>query len=382
VTSAPLSESATKVASIFGFLADRDFHGYSPLYEHLARRVAHDDLIPEIVARGCSRNHAPVLFFACVHDMVLREPELDVARYYGDAMSGVEPANTEVWKAFRQLVVDRADEIETMLSTRSVQTNEVGRSAAVRPALAALAALDERPIGLIELGTSAGLNLLFDRYRIEYAPIGAVGPEDSPVQLHCELRGTRRPPGSDAAPVIVSRLGVDRAPVDVRDDDAIRWLRACIWPDASKRTERFDAAVALAREDPPEIWQGDLLDVLEEAVAMVPDDAIACLLSTWVLAYLRLEQRQQLLERVLAIAARRPLAYVTAEYEIIAPWLERAARGPSHDSGELPTRLAVALWHHDRVETRDLAWMHAHGTWIEWLDEGGGPIPPHRPTAP
>jgi hypothetical protein len=382
VASGPQSDSATKVASIFGFLADRDFHGYSPLYEHLARQVAHDDVIPEIVARGSGRNHAPVLFFACVHDIVLREPELDIARFYADAMSGLDPGNTQVWKSFRQLVLDRADEIETMMSTRSVQTNEVGRSAAIRPALAALAALDERPIGLIELGTSAGLNLLFDRYRIEYAPLGAVGPEDAPVQLHCELRGTRRLPLTDAGPVIVSRLGVDRSPVDVRDDDAIRWLRACIWPDASRRTERFDAAVALARQDPPQLWAGDLLDLLEEAVALVPEEAIACLVSTWVLAYLRLEQRKELHERVLAIAARRPLAYVTAEYEIIAPWLDRAARQPSHDSGELPTRLAVALWDHDRVETRDLAWMHAHGTWIEWLDEGGGPIPPTGTAAP
>ena len=369
MASAPLSESATKVASIFGFLADRDFHGYSPLYEHLARQIAHDDVIPEIVARGCQRNHAPVLFFACVHDIVLHEPELDVARFYADAVAGADPTHTQVWKSFRQLVVDRADEIETMLSTRTVQTNEVGRSAAIRPALAALARLDPRPIGLIELGTSAGLNLLFDRYCIDYVPIGAVGPEDSPVQLHCELRGTRRPPDTDASPLIVSRLGVDRSPVDVRDDDAIRWLRACIWPDASRRAERFDAAVALAREDPPELWAGDLLDVLEEAVDLVPDDAIACLLSTWVLAYVRLEQRKQLAERVEAIGARRPLAYVTAEYEIMAPWLGRAERGPSHDSGELPTRLGLALWDGDRVETRTLAWMHAHATWIEWLDE-------------
>ena len=52
MTSAPLSEGASKVAGIFGFLADRDFHGYSRLYEHLARQIAHDDVIPEIVARG------------------------------------------------------------------------------------------------------------------------------------------------------------------------------------------------------------------------------------------------------------------------------------------------------------------------------------------
>jgi hypothetical protein len=370
VTSAPQSEGAAKVAGIFGFLADRDLHGYSRLYEHLARHISHDDFIPDLVARGNSRSHAPVLFFACVHDIVLRDPGGALAGYYVDAVSGHDPAETDVWSAFRSLVVERADEIESMLSTRFVQTNEVGRSAAVVPALAALSGLDDRPIALIELGTSAGLNLLFDRYLIDYVPVGTTGPAGSPVHLHCELRGTRRPPWTESPLQVVSRLGVDRSPVDVHDDDAIRWLRACIWPDVSGRAERFDAAVELARRDPPELWKGDLVERIEEAVDTVPDDTLPCLMSTWVLAYLNAEQRTALHQRVEAIAARRPLAYVTAEYEVMVPWLGPVSRRPGLDNGEVPTRLGLAYWDHGRTVTRTLAWMHAHALWIEWLDEG------------
>jgi hypothetical protein len=368
VTEPAQPDGAAKVAGIFGFLADRDFHGYSPLYEHLARKISTDDEIPVLVTRANQRSHAPVLFFACVHDIVLREPESPLASCYAAAASG-DPASTDVWPVFRELVLSRADELSSMLATRHVQTNEVGRSAAILPALCALGLLDDRPIGLVELGASAGLNLLLDRYRIDYVPIGTVGPLDSPVHLECDLRGTRRPPLDRPAPRIVSRLGIDRSPVDVRDDDAVRWLRACIWPDIAVRAERLDAALGTARAKPPELWKGDLVDRVEDAVASVPADALPCLVSTWVLAYLSPDDRRELHARVEAIAARRPVAYITAEYEVTVPWLDPVGRRPGLDNGEVPTRLGLSLWDGHDAQHRNLAWMHAHARWLEWIDE-------------
>jgi hypothetical protein len=288
---------------------------------------------------------------------------------YRDVVDGADPTNPDVWPAFRAFVIERADEVAELLGTRQVQTNEVGRSAALFPALATLTALDGRPIGLVELGASAGLNLLLDRYRVDYVPSGGTGPDDSPVHLRCELRGTRRPPIDGPAPVIASRLGVDRLPVDVRDEAAVRWLRACIWPDVADRAERFDAAVSLARIDPPEIWTGDIVEQVEPAVDTVPDGVLPCLVSTWVLAYLKADHRRALQDQVESIARKRPIAYVTAEYEMTVPWLEPVVRRPSIDPGEVPTRLSLALWDGDRVEQLSLAWMHAHALWIEWLDE-------------
>ncbi len=92
-------------------------------------------------------------------------------------------------------------------------------------------------------------------------------------------------------------------------------------------------------------------------------------MSTWVLAYLRPEARAALHDRVESIARHRAIAYITAEYEMTVPWLGPVSRRPAIDTGEVPTRLGLALWDGPRVEQWSLAWMHAHALWIEWLDE-------------
>jgi hypothetical protein len=376
------ADAVAKVAGIFGYLADRDFRGYSPLYEHLARHVAADRSIPARVARANPRNHAPILFFACVHDLVLRDPDGDLAADYRAVTAGAAPGQTQVWPHFQALVADHADEIDHLMRTRQVQTNEVGRASALYPALCLVGQQFEAPLALIEIGASAGLNLQLDRYHLTFrAGDGQVrvGPETSAVRLHCDVHGTRRPPLPDpedarapAAPVLTTRLGIDPSPVDVRDDDAVRWLRACLWPDVAQRRRRLDAAVELARPDPPEIWKGGALDLIQAAVEAVPADQVACVFSTWVLAYLSQADRLELHRRLAVLGRSRPLAWITAEYVANVSWIDVADRRPALDSGQLPTRLALEVWNGDHTSARSLAWMHAHGQWLEWIQD---PIP-------
>ncbi len=155
----------------------------------------------------------------------------------------------------------------------------------------------------------------------------------------------------------------------MNDDEAIGWLRACLWPDVPGRIERFDAAVDVARAEPPPLVAGDAVDLIDEAVKAVPDGVLPCLVSTWVLAYLDPRARVALQARVEALAQHRRLAYITAEYEMTVPWLGPASRRPTVTGGELPTRLGLAVWDQGGLETRLLAWMHAHARWLEWLDE-------------
>ena len=217
-------------------------------------------------------------------------------------------------------------ELAELLESRSIQTNEVGRSAALLPAFELVDRHFDRPLALIEIGCSAGLNLFFDRFHIDYGEAGNAGPTDSPVRLSCDVRGPLRPPIPSSGPTVVSRLGIDLRPVDVTDPDAARWLEACIWPDVPHRVERFRAAVALAQADPPEVWTGDAVDLVEAAVARVPTGSVACLDATWVLAYFSEDRRAELHRLLDELGRDRPLAYVTAEYEGDTPWVPTAPR--------------------------------------------------------
>ena len=98
------------------------------------------------------------------------------------------------------------------------QTNEAARSAALMVALLEIARRHGAKLELLEIGSSAGLNLLIDRYRFDLGGV-AIGPPDAPVKIAPEWRG---PPPSDAPVEIVSVRGVDVAPVDLSDPAAGR----------------------------------------------------------------------------------------------------------------------------------------------------------------
>ncbi len=145
----------------------------------------------------------------------------------------------------------RRERLEETLATRHTQTNETARCSALLPAFASVA--DGRPLAQIEIGASAGLNGLWDHYAYDYDG-RAAGEAGSPLQIACELVGPVVPPLEP--PPVAWRAGIDRSPVDLRDEADVRWLRACLWPDQAARHARLRGGAAgrpraRAGRDPP-----------------------------------------------------------------------------------------------------------------------------------
>ena len=152
------------------------------------------------------------------------------------------------------------------------------------------------------------------------------------------------------------------------DPEAVRWLEACLWPDVPHRVERFRAAVGLARSAPPRLRRGDAVDLLAEMVQAVPRDQVACLDSTWVLAYFDDAGRGALEETLDRLGADRTIAYVTAEYEENVPWVPTPPRPSVTQGHRSPTLLGLGLWDHGTTDHRALAWVQPHLQWIDWVD--------------
>jgi len=374
-----------ELAEFYRYLADAEFAGYCDLYATLARAIADDTpLLERIGTLAPAAKIIPVLLFAAVHDRLLAEPNLPLARIYrGDPGDPVP--------LFKELVLTRFDVLQAVVARRAIQTNEVGRSAVLLPALTAAHRRVGRPLAIVEIGPSAGLNLFFDRYAYEYsranerpspasgdadAPVFArVGVPSSTVQLRCAVRGELAPPLDSAPPPVHSRQGIDLNPIDVRDDADCRWLEACIWPLVPRRAERFRAAVALARLDPPNLQRGSALELLPAVLDGIPDDVVPVVLSTWVLAYFSKEQRAEMGGLLDAAGARRDLVAISAEYPSVAPWVPRPERPAIDDAAQGATALGWLCWHAGRRDVRALAWTQAHGRWIDWLDaETGTPL--------
>jgi hypothetical protein len=242
--------------------------GKSPLYADLTAHVARDQVMLGFLAERPVAGRQPNLLLA-------------VVRY----LYGIQPD----YRSFRSVVLENQAAVGDLLGRRRTQTNEPGRCAVLLPFLAQL----RQPLALLEVGAAAGLCLLPDRYGYRY---GSRFVGDSTVVFECEPRGPV--PVPPMTPNIVWRVGIDLDPIDVRDDEAVRWLQALVWPGQPERGARLRQAIEIARQDPPRIIRGDLLNCLERTAAEAPSDATLVIFHTAVLAYLDVEQRADFAHRV------------------------------------------------------------------------------------
>lgn len=349
-----------------------------PRYRHLAERAAVDDEVAARLLLAAPDDRNPTLLFAAVHDVLLADPSGDepLAAWYPSVTDDPRPLGggpDDPWPHFRRLALDHPD-VERNLATRGTQTNEVGRCATTVPALGLVQHEVDRPIALIEVGASAGLNLRLDAYGYRWRPDGGDGDAgerrlhaDRPVVLGSRWRGDRPPPATEALPVITHRVGVDRDPVDVTDPTAVRWLIACQWPDQVDRLARCRAALDGAVADPPPVRRGDLLAEVGDLVRAAPLDAHPVVLSTWVLTYLGVAGQRAFLAELDRVAADRDLTLLVQEEPSVAPGLDLPDR-PGGGGRPGPTALCRLDWQDGRRRSPvRLADQHPHGTWSEWF---------------
>ena len=298
-------------------------HGVSPSYERLCVGVAEDtELIGRLDTLPRPKRQPNLLFGA--------------VRYHDGPVDSYGP--------FRDFVLDRWDVVSDTMDHRRTQTNEPRRCTTLLPVLASL----PQPLALLEIGASAGLCLLPDRYAYRYDGGGLLGC--SPVVFNCATRGGV--PVPNALPSVAWRAGLDLHPLDVRSADDVRWLRALIWPEQGNRFVHFDRAVELARGADIEVRSGDLTRDLVAFASAAPHSATLVVFHSAVLAYLDDGERRLFQEQLAAVRQSRPLV-----------WLSNEGPGVVVDvpitSPAVPFVLAT-----DHVP---VALTGPHGDWMEWL---------------
>jgi len=246
---------------------------------------------------------------------------------------------------------------------RPTRTNETGRHAVLYPAIAEAARrVGASAVGLIDVGCSAGFNLSVDRVGISYGDGETLGDPSSAVQQSASVVGDRPIP-TRAIPEITARVGVDLDPVDVTDADSARWLRACVWPDQPAEAATLDAEIALAATAPPLLLRGDAIEMLPEALAQVPADALPIVTTTWALSRFPLENRLRFLHRLDEAATDRPVAWVSVEGVGVAPAIptfgDRRASGHSI--------IGLTVFEHSALHAEAIGRCWSRGRLLAWL---------------
>lgn len=195
----------------------------------------------------------PLRFLGAVHRVVLEGLAPALASHYPSA--GGAPGPTLVDDFLAAVAVHRG-EIERRLAD-TVQTNEVGRSAALAPGYNTVAGRSALPLRVLEIGASGGLNLRWDRYWYDTGA-STLGDPASPVRFV----GTWQDAGAGLprfGPVdVVERAGCDRNPIDTGTDEGRTTLRSYLWPDQVERRARLEAAFTVAEAVPATVERADL----------------------------------------------------------------------------------------------------------------------------
>jgi len=317
--------------------------GRSPQYERLSLDVAREVAILDFLAGLPRAKRQPNLLYAA-------------ARY----LLGV-PADLE---SLRSLVASRGPELAHVMLSRRTQTNEPARCATLLPLLAML----PQPLALIEVGASAGLTLLPDRYSYDFAGHRVAGTDPLGPVIACEPRGGV--PLPDRVPHVTWRAGLDLNPLDVTSDDDMHWLECLIWPGETGRLARLHAAIATARRGPPAVHRGDLLTDVPLLAQQAPSDATLVIFHSAVLAYVAPPQRQEFASAVRELGA----VWISNEGPGVIPAsapssVNAADAADAGDAGysALASRYRTGCFALIRDGYGPVAFADGHGAWVHWL---------------
>jgi hypothetical protein len=303
------------------------------MYARVLRALAEAPILPRVV-EGVKepRWDAPLRVLGGMHYLALAE--------------GVDP-----WSDPVAFVAEREAWLRKFVAAQAVQTNEVQRAWPLLPVFLLVARQAGAPLELVELGPSAGLNLVWDRYRYRYEE-GEWGSRGAGLEL--AGRELAPVPGDllDEEIVVVRRRGIDLAPVDAATDEGGRLLECFVWADQPARLERLRHAIELLRRDPPELIQGDYVELLPQVLAERAPEAFTLVFETASTVYLSRERYGLVLDAIAEAGAKAPLGLLSTRHTF------------KGDDGRFGWKLELRLW--PGGEDRVVALAGPHGEWLEW----------------
>lgn len=325
----------------------------SPLYSALAKGTAKDDWMLDL-ARAAKPDQPPAnMLFGAVHYLLLKQqPDNSLAKFYRSLTE--HPTDPQsAYPEFKAFCKDHETALRDILSRNINNSNDVQRNACLVPAFCHLASVaGDKPMHLVEIGASAGFNLLWDSFRYRYGDDVAIGSPHASLVLDCELRGDVKPDLPQRHPPISSRLGIDGHPVDLSNDDMRLWVRSLIWPELSDHAEQLEQAFRIVSATPPPIRKGDILSDLPMVLAALPAGQPVCVYGCHVLHQLPEKKRRMLFETLKMTASIRPVYRISLE---------------AFEAG----RYAVDFFRYTRAKAigARIALCDANGTWLEMLPE-------------
>ncbi|WP_219837787.1 DUF2332 domain-containing protein [Paenibacillus sp. R14(2021)] len=334
------------LAASFKRFASLECRDSSSLYEQLSLRIAEDEQLLTIAANAGSGQPVPNLFLGAVHYLLMKGNAHPLRSYYASLVDDPQSLET-AFAAFRSFCLSHEQELIHLLRTKLVQTNEVRRCAYLYPAFCLVYRQSPKPLVLVEIGTSAGLQLLWDQYGYSYEKDGRIyGNKLSELQLSSFIR-SGNPMLLEHSPPVAARIGIDLHVNDMNCTEDYVWLKALIWPEHRERAANFDKAVSELLRHRLSLHEGDGIETLVEIARAIPVDQTLCIFHTHAANQFSQEAKLMLTRHLREIGRSREVYHLYNNMQDRLLHLDSYAFGTEHEL--------------------TLAETDGHGRWFSWL---------------
>lgn len=281
----------------------------TPSYRRIGIFVAESPDILELLGELELPKRNPAQLYAAVRYLMAGDIDTELRAIYNapETHEHIE----RIGPAFVEFCREYPDDIIRVMRARIARRNEINRACAFVPVFMQIARDTGKPLGILEIGASAGFKLLVDRYHFGFGPF-SVGPPGASVRLHTRITG--KMPQIDAAmPNIEVRLGIDKEPLNAAKEDDERWIRACIPLGNVVLEQRLDAAIELTRREWNDVERGNISMGVPWALAQFPAEVELCIISSHAVAPLLPTEREILYHHLCDIATTRSIWWITLE---------------------------------------------------------------------
>lgn len=318
----------------------------SPLSAHLIKHVAQDPDLLALLTNARAGQPLAMLFLNSVQYLLREQRDDPLARYY--AVLTDEPLPLEdVFPHFRRFCIANESALRELVNTKTLQYTGLERAFGVMLALSEVETRIGGPFPLIEIGSSAGLLLAFDRFAYDFGAAGRLGPINAPATSALHFVGAP-PPMPARMPQVSSRVGIDLAPIRADDRDAVRWLASSYLPEWVGKAANLERAIAACAHPPLDLVEANALLVIDELAGR--SRGPLCIMHAHVLYQWTDEMVRELDEKICGISQLRPVYRISVESKSMRP--EDLANG--RESGTKGPCIELITYHQGVGETEQL----------------------------
>jgi hypothetical protein len=331
--------------------AETECKGNSELYYKLSIEIANDSDLLNIAATTRQGQPIPNIFFAAIHYLLLVNPNEELARFYPSIQ---KKYFAEIpFYLFKAFCIKNENEVKKIISTKIVQTNVINRCAYLMPIFSEIISQENKPTTLIDIGTSAGLTLNFDKYEYWYDNKKVYG--QSKVMVKSKIVGLVVPTIYNIFQPII-KIGLDQNLIDPTDKDEILWLKALIWTDQLERFIAIEEALKLDELKNIKFIKAKQVSDFEREILMTNKNQALIIYATHVLYQFPHSQKDEFYSMLDRIGQVRDFYFLSVES--IKPLLEKY--------NSIETVIELTKYKNKHKTVTFIAETNGHGNWLKW----------------